>query len=199
MFYVCNISDMQMFFLTLRVISMITSSWSTESFTALQPQYAFLDIHDLIMKLCFFLYLFTNYLPYEDNMIPVIARAMERTMNLSLICGYLNLEKNSEDNFIKQIENSRFEQIMWNMLFSWNFAWKGTILLTWKRNKSCKRQNLRIKIWIVVYWTLYSLIIFKLGCKNIPLQMSKGNVNMVPCTSNSLALLLLKFKSIMLQ
>jgi len=33
-------------------------------------------------------------------MIPVLARAMERTMNLSLICGYLNLEKNSEDNFI---------------------------------------------------------------------------------------------------
>jgi len=97
MFYVCNISDMRMFLLTLRVISMITS---TESFTALQPQYAFLDIHDLIMKLCFFLYLFTNYLPYEDNMIPVLARAMERTMNLSLICGYLNLEKNSEDNFI---------------------------------------------------------------------------------------------------
>jgi hypothetical protein len=131
---------------------------STESFTALQPQYTILDIRDLIMKLCFFIPFYKLFTLWRQNDI-----CSRKNNEFEYDLWIFEPWKNSEDNFIA---NRKF--MFWTdlyvkyMLFSWNFAWKGTILPTWKRNKSCKRQYLKIKIWIMQCW-MYTLIIFKLG------------------------------------
>jgi hypothetical protein len=49
-----------------------------------------LHIPDLILKLYAFIpFFFYSYLPYDRQMVPCLARAMKRTMNLSII--YIDL------------------------------------------------------------------------------------------------------------
>jgi hypothetical protein len=138
-----------------------TTFFTNNIFTYLNVLHAFLDLSSLSSSCCYMLctiYIFSPRHDMADHCTDIFTmdtddtnRKISNTTNFLIICRYLNLVKNERISCYN-IKTDYSEQYV---IFSLDFAWKGTLLSALKGNNSCKTYNSWLKI--CSFWTFYFL------------------------------------------
>lgn len=111
----------------------------------------------LIRKLCVFWSFYSDYLPYDVQNCTWSSKNSGKNKGFEyyflIVCRYLNIffpHFIASRTFISCYTNNNFEHIMGTQyIFSFNFAWKGTLLSYLKGNNPRQTYNIRIKVWNV--------------------------------------------------